>query len=136
MAALTACCGRVEFGSKPFIYTGLDCLDVLLQHLDDEVFHLKQIYDHCYVPCHWTHAQKEAHEAAEKCFMCTRKFADNHHLLKVGDHCHISGCYCFALCLQCNLTRVKHPFEVVVLFHGLSNYNSHFLVRKLVSCPM
>ena len=51
---------------------GLDCLDVLLQHLDDEVFRLKQIYDHC----------------------------------------------------------------LVVLFHGLSNYNSHFLVRKLASLPM
>ena len=134
MAALTVCHDRVELGSKPFIYTGLDCLDVLLQHLDDEVFRLKQIYDHCYVPCCWT--QKEAHEATEKCFMCTRKFANNCHLLKVQDHCHISGHYHFALCLQCNLTRVKHPFEVVVLFHGLSNYDSHFLVHKLASRPM
>ena len=83
VAALTVCHDHLELGSKPFIYMGLDCLDVLLQHLDDEVFCLKQIYDHCYVPCHWTHAQKEAHEAAEKCFMCTRMFADNRHLLKV-----------------------------------------------------
>ena len=136
VAALTVCHHHVELGSKPFIYMGLDCLDVLLQHLDDEVFHLKKIYDHCYVPCHWTHAQKEAHEAAEKCFMCTRKFANNRHLLKVRDHCHISGRYRFALCLQCNLTRAKHPFEVVVLFHGLSNYDLHFLVCKLASRPM
>ena len=136
VAALTVCHDHVELGSKPFIYMGLDCLDVLLQHLDDEVFRLKQIHDHCYIPCHWTHAQKEAHEAAEKCFMCTRKFADNRHLLKVRDYCHISGCYHFALCLQCNLTRAKCPFEVVVLFHGLSNYDSHFLVRKLASRPV
>ena len=136
VAALMDCRDRVELGSKPFIYTGIDCLDVLLQHLDDEVFHLKQIYDHCYIPCHWTHAQKEGYEAAEKCFMCARKFADNCHLLKVRDHCHISGCYHFALCSQCNLTRAKCPFEVVVLFHDLSNYDSHFLVRKLASCPM
>ena len=83
VAALKVCHDCVEFGSKPFINMGLDCLDVLLQHLDDEVFCLKQIYDHCYVCFDWTCAQKEAHKAAEKCFMCARKFADNQHLLKV-----------------------------------------------------
>ena len=83
VAALIVCCDCVELDSKPFIYTGLNCLDVLLQHLDDEVFCLKQIYDHCYVPCHWTCAQKKAHEATKKCFVCTRKFADHCHLLKV-----------------------------------------------------
>ena len=77
VAALTVCHDHVELGSKPFIYMGLDCLDVLLQHLDDEVFRLKQIYDHCYVPCHRTRAKKEAHEATEKYFMCARKFANN-----------------------------------------------------------
>ena len=107
VAALTVCHDHVELGSKPFIYAGLDCVDVLLQHLDDEVFRLKQIYDHCYVPCRWSRAQREAHEVAEACFMCKRRFADNRHLLKVHDHCHISGCYQFALCSQCNLTHAK-----------------------------
>ena len=136
VAALMVYLDRVELGAKPFIYTGLDCVDVLLQYLDDKVFCLKQIYDHCYVPCRWSRAEKEAHEKAEMCFMCKRKFADNRHLLKVRDHCHISGRYQFALCSQCNLTRAKRLFEVTVLFHGLSNYDSHFLVRKLASRPM
>ena len=52
------------------------------------------------------------------------------------DHCHISGCYCFALCSQCNLTRAKHTFEVPVFFHGLCNYNSHYIVRQLVNHPL
>ena len=52
VAPLMVCHDHVELGSKPFIYTGLDCLDVLLQYLDDEVFCLKQIYDHLYIPCH------------------------------------------------------------------------------------
>ena len=91
VATLTVCRDRAELGSQPFIYMGLDCVDILLCHLDDEVFHLKQVYNNCYVPCHWTRLQMKAHEAAEKCFMCKRKFADNRHLLKVRDHCHISG---------------------------------------------
>ena len=61
VAALTVCQDRVELGSEPFIYTGPDCVDVLLQHLDDEVYRLKQVYDYCYVPCHWTRVQEEAH---------------------------------------------------------------------------
>ena len=60
----------------------------------------------------------------------------NRHLLKVRDHCHISGRYRFALCSQRNLSRAKRPFEVIVLFHGLSNYDSHFLIRKLASRPL
>ena len=104
VATLTVCRDLVELESEPFIYTGLDCIDILLHYLDDEMFHLKQVYDNCYVPFHWTRLQKKAHEAAERCFMCKRKFADNRHLLKVRDHCHISGQYCFTLCSQCNLT--------------------------------
>ena len=47
---------------------------------------------------------------------------------KVGDHCHISGKYRYALCSSCNLTRAKRPFQVNVFFHCLSNYDSHFLI--------
>ena len=57
-------------------------------------------------------------------------------VLKVRDHCHISGHYRFALCSQCNLTIVKCSFKVPVFFHGLCNYDSHFIVRQLVNHPL
>ena len=44
--------------------------------------------------------------------------------MKVHDHCHISGCFRFALCSQYNLMRAKRPFQVYVFFHGLSNYDA------------
>ena len=40
------------------------------------------------------------------------------------------------MCLHCNLTHAKRPFEVVALFHGLSNYDLHFIVHKLAFCPL
>ena len=135
IAVLTVCHDHSELGSEPFIYTGLVCIVVLLLFLDDEVFHLKQIYDHCYVPCHWTHTQKETHEAAEKCFMCRRKFVENRHLLKVSDHCHISGHYHFTLCSQCNLTRAKQPFEVIDFFSRFEQLRFTFSCSQFSVSP-
>ena len=66
--------------------------------------------------------------------MCLQPFSS--HRIIVHDHCHISGWDRFALCSHCNLTCAKRPFEVIVLFHGLSNYDSQFIVHKLAFCPL
>ena len=134
MAALTVCRDHPDLRSCPFLYTGTNCVDVLLDHLDSEAFRLKCVYESVNEPCHWYNSQCLAHESAEQCSMCLRPFTS--HRIKVLDHCHISGWYRFALCLHCNLTHAKRPFEVIVFFHGLSNYDSHFIVCKLAFCPL
>ena len=68
---------------------------------------------------------------ARACEMCGGKFGRDPMSKKERDHCHISGKYRYALCSSCNLTRAKRPFQVNVFFHGLSNYDSHFLIQKL-----
>ena len=50
---------------------------------------------------------KRCHEHAMECFMCGRNFAENPHLDKVRDHCHLSGKFHFTLCSNCNLTHAK-----------------------------
>ena len=135
VAALTVCRDRLDLGSKPFIYTGTNCLDILMNYLDEEVYRLRDAYERMYVPCTWTKEEKERHRRADTCTMCGRNFEQSQ-LLKVRDHCHISGRYRFPLCSQCNLTRAKRRFEVLVMFHGLKNYDSHFLIRKLSTCPL
>ena len=70
------------------------------------------------------------------CVMCRCTFDRFSNVLKVQDHCYVSGHYHSALCSQCNLTRAKRPFEVPVLFHGLCNYDSNFLVRSLAPRPL
>ena len=53
------------------------------------------------------------------------------HLDKVRDHCHLSEKFRYTLCSTCNLTRAKRPPEIHLFFHGLSNYDSHFIIQKL-----
>ena len=63
--------------------------------------------------------------------MCRKMFSDFFHLDKVRDHCHLSGMFRYTLCSTCNLTCAKRPPEIHLFFHGLSNYDSHFIRQKL-----
>ena len=105
VAALMVCRDRPGFGSKPFIYTGRNYIDVLLDYLDREVNRLREIYENVYQPCRWGEEERQAHRYSHSCAMCGCFFGGD--VLKVRDHCHISGHYHFALCSQCNLTRAK-----------------------------
>ena len=99
--------------------------------LNGEVMRLRDKYDRTYVPCKMTAEDWNFFLQAKSCEMCHRHFSDFPQLVKVCDHCHISGSFRLALCSQCNLMRAKGPFQVYVFFHELSNYDSHFLIQKL-----
>ena len=131
VGALTVCKDRPEFGSAPFLYTGPDCIDMLIEFLNREQHHVHQIYKGVSMPCLMTNRDHNHFHAAHACEMCGGKFGWDPMLKKVRDHCHISGKYRYALCSSCNLMRAKRPFQVNIFFHGLSNYNSHFLIQKL-----
>ena len=129
VGALTVCRPRAEFGSPPFIHTGPGCVDALLSFLFSEVRRAEMICSSVYEHCHMTKKDIVAHRRAERCEMCGVRFSLE--VGKVRDHCHLSGQYRMALCSTCNLTRAKLPFAVYVFFHGLSNYDSHFIVQRL-----
>ena len=131
VGAITVCRPKKEFGSLPMIYTGADCIDVLLQFIQSEVSRVSNILKNVYVPCVMRPEDKYMHKHAKHCFMCRKKFSDFRHLDKVRDHCHLSGKFRYTLCSTCNLTRAKRPPEIQLFFHGLSNYDSHFIIQKL-----
>ena len=131
MGAITVCRPKKEFGSPPMIYTGADCIDVLLQFIQSEVSRVSNILKNVYVPCVIRPEDKYMHKHAKHSFMCCKKFSNFHHLDKVRDHCHLSGKFRYTLCSTCNLTRAKRPPEIHLFFHGLSNYDSHFIIQKL-----
>ena len=131
VGAITVCRPKKEFGSLPMIYTGADCIDMLLQFIQSEVSRVSNILKNVCVPCVMRPEDKYKHKHAKHCFMCHKKFSDFRHLDKVRDHCHLSGKFRHTLCSTCNLTRAKRPPEIHLFFHGLSNYDSHFIIQKL-----
>ena len=86
--AITVCRPKKEFGSPPMIYTGADCIEVLLQFIQSEVSRVSNILKNVYVPCIMRPEDKYMHKHAKHYFMCHKKFSDFCHLDKVRDHCH------------------------------------------------
>lgn len=74
-----------------------------------------------------------AFAAATHCALCECEFTEN--IIKVRDHKHeyvdpnISN-YRRALCTSCNL-KCKHPKNLTCVFHNLSRYDLHFIVKAL-----
>ena len=52
VSALTVCKDRPEFGSDPFLYTGSDCIDMLIEFLNREQHRVREIYESVSVKLH------------------------------------------------------------------------------------
>ena len=51
---------------------------------------------------------------------------------KVRDHCHYTGEYRGTAHSICNL-KFLVPNEILAVFHNVSNYDYHFIIKKLAS---
>ena len=71
--------------------------------------------------------EKEDFKNAEKCYACGIKFEK---VEKVRDHCHFSGKYRGAACVNCNW-KMKKPKFIPIIFHNLQNYDSHLFIKSL-----
>ena len=132
ICSITHCRVADKFSSKPFIYTGEDCISVFFKHLEAEFSRIQNILSNIYVPLKWDVKDKKKFEEATKCYMCSCPFDETiPDRRKRRDHCHLSGSYRWALCDRCNLSHAATKQDVFVFFHGLSNYDSHFLVQHL-----
>ena len=79
-----------------------------------------------------TKEEKIYHNEQEICYICKKEFDKNdkkHY--KVRDHCHYAGKFRGAAHNICNL-RYKIPKEIPVVFHNVSTYDYHFIIKELV----
>lgn len=131
-ACLTVCRSNPMFSShQPVLYTGPDAIQKFFNHLQVESVRINRLYETVNIPLQMTIADQISFQAEKRCHFCLREFDLNPYIYKVRDHCHLSGKYRFALCSRCNLTFAKTKPRIVVLLHGLCNYDSHFIINEL-----
>lgn len=77
--------------------------------------------------------EEKLFKEARICHICKKEFKnDQFDMIRVRDHCHISGIYRGAAHQSCNLLY-QISRNIPVVMHNLSGYDSHLLIRKLGS---
>lgn len=130
-ACLTVCRDNSYFDKEPTIYTGNNAIFYLIEHLKIELARISNIVETTNIPLKMSPIQKLQHEKAESCYICNFPFDFLSFKGKNADHNHLNGKYRGALCNTCNLKYAKHTRKVMIFFHGLSNYDSHFIIKDL-----
>lgn len=84
-----------------------------------------------------TKEEEVAFLQSTNCHICKKSFSnasqDKQSSVRVKDHCHLTGNYRGAAHQSCNL-QYQISRTIPVVFHNLSGYDSHLLIRKLGSC--
>ena len=127
---ITICRSVPAFSSKPFIYTGLDCIEQLMCFIESEYL---RVYEHILrlkqKAIYLTEKDIENFNNAKICEMCHEHFTKFKY--KVKDHDHLTGFYRRALCNRCNLTYAKLSSVFHIFFHGLGNYDMHYIIQNM-----
>ena len=107
-------------------YTEEDAAQKFIEWLEEDI---KYIVDIRSIPLIMEVEEKERFNKETKCWICKGEF-NNDKDYKVRDHCHFTGRYRGAAHNSCNLKYRKPNFTPVV-FHNLSNYDSHLFIKNL-----
>ena len=112
-------------------------MDVFFEQLEGELDEIREDLKHIR-PMNMTQDDREAHDAADKCWLCGGVFkeyrqGDKGGLWKVRDHDHLTGKYRGAAHSKCNQTLRIDPYHtsIPVFFHNLKNYDAHHLMSAI-----
>ncbi|KAF2884431.1 hypothetical protein ILUMI_21742, partial [Ignelater luminosus] len=109
-------------------YTGRDCLQWYANELFQIAARLHPYFEAVVPMTPLNVLQEEEFKNATTCHICERSIMPHH--IKVRDHCHFTGRYRGCAHNSCNL-NYKTPKTIPVIFHNLSGYDSHFLIKDI-----
>lgn len=107
---------------------GPDCVDWFVKQLEFISYRLAYIFENI-IPIIMTAQDEINFESSLSCFICGKLFNRNIDII-VRDHCHFTGKYRGAAHQACNLAYQNYR-TIPIVFHNLTNYDSHFLVERI-----
>ena len=128
------CSEKNVYDREPILYTKqnehddiskkfVECLESTLRDIDELYENPKKMI--------YGREEKAKYKNASQCYICQKDFnSEDKGLIKVRDHCHLTGRYRGAAHSKCNLD-IKTPNFVPVVFHNLEGYDSHLFIRNL-----
>ncbi|XP_019886947.2 uncharacterized protein LOC105278604 [Ooceraea biroi] len=107
-----------------------DCISWFVEELRSIAYRMKASLSRNVPMVELTRDEREKFDSATQCHICKKPFAPDD--TRVRDHCHLTGRYRGPAHANCNLNyRDSHTIPIV--FHNLSGYDAHFIVKELAS---
>lgn len=119
---------QFEIPTKVVIYRGKDAANKFMKNMIEIGEKINNIYQINIPMIKLTEKEEKEFQRTKVCEKCSLSFKKNN-LIKVRDHCHLTGKYRQCLCIKCNF-EITTPSFVPIFFHNLT-YDSHFIIREL-----
>lgn len=108
-------------------HRGPNCVNWFVQQLSDIAHDVELILSE-EVPLNMTLEEEVLFGWAEECHICEQPFLEGQD--RVRDHSHLTGEFRGAAHVSCNL-NYQEPRYIPIVFHNLSNYDAHFIIKSL-----